>query len=400
MRLRFILPFLVLFMAGCSDAEESNPSQPAGEKIDHLPQSVDIIVEDGIPWDKKKTCVLILNNGDSIEGKIKCRGGISSKYYKHSFSLKLNQDTSLFSHFHKDDDLIINAAYIDKSLLRHQLSYEIFQWMDPENIAPNSQLQHLYLNGQYEGLYVFMEEVDKSLVHLSKEDPQAILVKDGGLFIENKDNFYVQEGEDYYQTKYPKVPTNLSQKSLDDLHDFIFNSSDQLFIEKVSDYFDIRNVMDWHLLLLITNNGDGVIKNFYWFKDSLRKWQVVPWDYDDSFGRNGDNSLQTAESGWERNILLKRLFELSPGGYRDLLINKWKTLRSSIITEKVVLSRIDQHVIEMKMIQFSPNFEKWPVTDSNYVDNFNFEEEIQLIKEYVPKRWKIIDSLVASWETL
>ena len=65
------------------------------------------IVKDGtFAWEEKEPCTIIYSdskNSDSIIGKIKCRGGVSSKYYKHSFSLELERKYS-FKNLPYDDD--------------------------------------------------------------------------------------------------------------------------------------------------------------------------------------------------------------------------------------------------------------------------------------------------------
>ena len=47
-----------------------------------------------IPWEGKTPCLIsVVTNNDSTvwNGKVKYRGGISIKYAKHSYSLKLNE---------------------------------------------------------------------------------------------------------------------------------------------------------------------------------------------------------------------------------------------------------------------------------------------------------------------
>ena len=79
---------------------------------------------------------------------------------------------------------------------------------------------------------------------------------------------------------------------IEGIRDFILNSSNEVFSESVSTIFDIDNIIDWHLLLILSNNGDGILKNFYLYKiDSNTPLRIAPWDYDHSFGRDCDNEL-------------------------------------------------------------------------------------------------------------
>ena len=61
-----------------------------------------------------------------IIGKIKRRGGYSMRFAKHSYELDFKEDISLAG-LPADDDWILNANYIDKTFLRHVVSYELFE---------------------------------------------------------------------------------------------------------------------------------------------------------------------------------------------------------------------------------------------------------------------------------
>lgn len=400
--------FLIIFTFYACDSYNPAPEtqNDAHEDAHELPvfedlYAINIQVDSVIPWNLKTSCSLTFSNSDdTIKGKIKCRGGISAKYWKHSFSLSLIKDTALFEGIKADDDFIINANYIDKTFMRHKLSYDLFRKMDSTNISPRCEYRHIFVNQNYEGLYVLMEEVDKSLVGVSDEDGTAMILKDGGLFVENHEDFFIQPGEDLYQQKYPKVQTSLHTKELNDLWYFLFQSSDLEFKKNVADHFDLKNIMYWHLLLLITNNGDGIVKNFYWYRGNDKRWRVVPWDYDDSFGRNGDYSPQSTESGWERNILLKRLYELDVDHYRQQLISQWELLSSTTLSLENIQAEISKNVDLLKSVEVEWNFKKWPINSPDYLDSNNFEQEVEIIRNYFNLRYPEIDSILNTWETL
>jgi spore coat protein CotH len=69
----------------------------------------------------------------------------------------------------------------------------------------------------------------------------------------------------------------------------MFNSPDSILLADVGKWIELQNLIDRHLLLLFTNNGDGVMKNFLLYKtESHTPFQIALWDYDHSFGRDGD----------------------------------------------------------------------------------------------------------------
>ena len=65
-------------------------------------------------------------NSDQLRGKIRVRGATSQGYDKKSFALKLDESTRWLG-LQKDRDWVLNAAFVDCSMMRHKLSYDLFQ---------------------------------------------------------------------------------------------------------------------------------------------------------------------------------------------------------------------------------------------------------------------------------
>lgn len=396
-----LLLWIISFsLIGCTDSTSNQIEEETIAVKDSI-DAIYIYATQAIGWDKKQPCeIKFCQTCDTMQGKLKNRGGISSQFYKHSFSLNLKKDTVLFSNWKKDDDFIINATYIDKTMMRHELSYFMFNQLSPQNITSKCAYKHVYLNDNYEGLYVVMQEVDKSLVGIDKTKEGSYLLKDGGLFREDLSTFQAQDSGNIFQIKHPKKFTATDVSSIQSLWSFLHESTDEEFIANVASLFDFDQMVDYHLLLLLTNNGDGVVKNFYWYKNPAHPWRIVPWDYDDSFGRNGDNTLQTNESGWERNILLKRLFDLNVNDYRNLLNAKWEAVKSNQLSYAQIHNFILLKQAQLQSIGLDKNIEKWPIDGQGYADKATFEEEIILMDTWIQQRLPKIDSMMQVWETL
>ena len=145
------IAFTILIAHSCGD-----------EKIPTL----NIIKDGAIGLKEKEQCNIIYSdseNTDELIGKIKCRGGMSSRYDKHSFSLEL-EDKYSFAKLPHDDNWIINANYIDKTFMRHKISYDLFREMNSKNVASKSIYVNVSVNDKYEGLYVLMEEINASMI--------------------------------------------------------------------------------------------------------------------------------------------------------------------------------------------------------------------------------------------
>lgn len=350
------------------------------------------IYADTIGWDGKLLC-RIMYNGKDLEGGVKFRGGMSSKYPKHSMTLELNESVSLAG-IPANDDWILNASYIDKTFLRHKLSYDLFRAMHNDNKAPRCAYIPVYLNDQFIGLYVVMEKVNGSWLGFDRNNPNgARLFKDPFVFVEERLPD-VQEPDNYYQQKFPKQSLDDCNHELDAFKNFLFKSDDSTFVKTYKNWVNERNVIDWHLLLLFTNNDDGVIKNFYLYREvGESQFQFIPWDYDHSFGRDGNYELNLIERkvGWRKAILLRRLMEIPQTGYAERLKKRYLELRSNLFTEASLSKMINDNDLSGSDF-LKANFEVWPLNDFWYSDDNDYKEEIEIIRTYIPMRLQQLDN--------
>lgn len=379
-----LLFIILFFFISCSD-----------EKF----PSINIIVDEPIGWDKKQSCSVIYSyktTSKTLEAEVKCRGGMSSRYFKHSYALELKEKNNLLGINH-DDDWILNANYIDKTFMRHKISYDLYRQMNTKNIAAKSSYINVYINNNYNGLYVLMEEVNGKMVGLDKKDSLSMLFKDPPIFFREKLSS-VQDSLNYYLQKFPKIKTKDHTEYLEKFIDFIFNSSDSVFAENISYWIDIDNVIDWHILLLFTNNSDGIMKNFLLYKlNSNTPFRIAIWDYDHSFGRDGDNELNMmrTELDCNRSILLKRLNEIESTNYNFKLKERWHYLRKKNI---ISTENFNEHISTNHQIiqqEIDKNFDKWPINDKWYFDDNNYIEELDLMREFVKIRIDKLDNYFA-----
>jgi len=399
-RLKLAVNFcMILFFLSCENdkipvSQEFEIEPPTFEEVEKKSLIVHIEVAQEIPIDSEIPCkIIFVENEDSLNviGKIKRRGGYSIMYNKHSYKIDLKGDFSIDG-LAADDDWILNANYIDKSFLRHTLSYELFKKMNPaNNIACHWSYSEVYLNQQYNGLYVLMERLDRSTLMIEKPDTTTFIFKDPPIFRENQDEFVPQDLGNFHQQNYPDIEEFDKTGYINTVRHFIINAGNTLFSQKIDTIFDIENIIDWHLLLMYTNNGDGILKNFYLYKKSKNDLiQIAPWDYDHTFGRSGDNGLNLEKPiRPERAVLLNRLLQLD--WYTTKLKKRWTQLNNEqIFGVEPVSKLIDNYVEELNPL-VEKNFDLWPVHVWPYKDANTFKEEIDLIKRYLEIRQNQLD---------
>ena len=242
--------------------------------------------------------------------------------------------------------------------------------------------------------------MDKDRLEINTSDSKACLFKDPPVFVDPRHfiNSNPYKANDIYHQKFPKLKDVNRSNEIEELRNFIAFSTDSLFNEKIWSYFDMENIIDWHLLLLFTNNGDGLVKNFYLYKkDRETAFRIVPWDYDHTFGRDGDSEPNEHEiMNIDRNTLLSRLFKLNTDNYIKKLKNRYNELRKSgKINAKKLTELIDREYA--KIHDFAKkNEDRWPVNADYFFDDANFEDEIKSIKKWIPIQLNLMNDYFES----
>lgn len=328
-----------------------------------------------------------ISYGDkTYPAEIKCRGGYSSKFEKHSYTIDFNDKIELGG-LPKAKKYILNANYIDKTFMRHVLCYDLYREMNTEkNAAPLCKYTNLTIDSIYNGLYVLMQHVDADMLGLDRSDTIAMLFKEPPVFKNDTSTDYDQ--------KFPKKKKCDMSMYVDEFKNFLFNSDDATFAREIEKHIDIENVIDWQILLLVSNGGDSVLKNFFLYKkNSTTPFRIALWDCDHSFGRDGDNEMNLIrnEIDCNRNIMLKRLSEIPEIGYEKRLRERYKELRDNKI---ISAEHINEKIAEYNSIiqeDVERNFALWPVNSPNYFDANTYEQEVEIIRKFVEIRLPQLD---------
>ncbi len=401
-----LLICIAFFFSGCQ-SETPEPLQKLYLNVD----TANLNFGDYIPG------TISLSDGDSLvhfENKsigIKYRGNMSANYPKKNFSLKFSGKTCFVQSSFCRKKWKLNAEHIDKTLMRNKLSYDLFRTFSKENFAPRINYTTVYLNNEYHGIYALTERVDEDFLNFSKNDTSAVLFKHPP--ISNRPETHAKAYEDfvafsnwaefykgfsdkamdklvdrcYYNQRFPKKRKSDKTYELYALTEFIFNSPDSIFSneESFNQYFNLENIIDWHLLLLVTNNGDGLIKNFFLYrKGGNEPFKFCPWDYDHSFGRDGDGEINSDRFvEIEKVALIDRLVNLNAHNYKEKLLARYYDLKNkNILTSENIKRMIDENILVLAPY-VQKNEQRWPLDSISHFEGSSFYKEIELMKNWV-----------------
>jgi len=208
---------------------------------------------------------------------------------KKPLKIKFNEfkDTS----YHGIKVLNFSNGIGDPTLMREHLSYAIARRFLP---APRSNFVHITLQGQAIGLYIQVEQADKTfLKRWFPDSSKGNLFKAGDdgatlAWIDGNASSYVASGD--YELKTNEDAANW--KGFVGFVDFLNRSSGEDFCSGRGSYLDDANVARFLAFNTVLSNFDsynGSGRNWYMYQPdtNLPGMKMIPWDLNLSFGAYG-----------------------------------------------------------------------------------------------------------------
>ena len=378
---------------------------------------------------------------------IEIRGSSSQMFPKKQYGLELrttaDQDTtaSLLG-LPAEEDWILYAPYSDKSLLRNVLAYKFSE--DLGWYAPRTKLVELYLNDQYDGVYVLTEKIkrDKNRVDISKLNADENSGDDltGGYIIKidktggaasglgwsssfRPPNATQQNQIIHFQYHYPKddqisiQQQQYIQKYVNDFENALAGPDWKHQKFGYRNFINVESFIDYAIVNEISRNVDGYRLSTFLYKDKNSeggKLHIGPvWDYNLAFG-NADYCDGSRINGWawDFNNVCNGDYWLVPFWWKRLLLdqefimqfkNRWTELRSNTLSNQTIMNYIDSVVVEIDDAQ-RRNFIRWPVLNqyvwpNNYVGG-SYTNEIQYLKNWIRDRLNWMDNSIAAMQII
>ncbi len=383
----------------------------------------------------------INNMDDSFNGydgqiSIEIRGSSSQMFPKKQYALETqdidgeNLNVSILG-MPAENDWILYAPYSDKSLLRNFLAYELARNMG--RYASRTRFCELIINGDYKGLYIFMEKIkrDNNRVDISKLDPDETIGDDltGGYILkvdkwdgENNDGWWSasplpEYDGTWYQYHYPE-PDNIVDEQKDYINNYITDFEALIASESYNDpaagYYGLVNLqsfIDVALMSEISKNVDAYRLSAYMYKDKDsedgRLTMGPIWDYNLAFG-NADYYEGWDPAGWQMDV------ELGGDGFkipfwwyriwndetfRNAFNQRWQELRQTVFSEEYIMNMIDSIIAVIDEAQIR-NFQRWPILDQYIWPNAyvggSYENEIDYLTNWITARLDWMDEQAMS----
>jgi CotH kinase protein len=378
---------------------------------------------------------------------IEIRGAVSQLLYeKKSYGFEVRDDKgngiskSLLG-LPAEEDWILHGPYGDKSLIRNAFCYQVANSIG--RYAARTKFAELEINGDYKGLYVFMEKLkrDKNRIDLKKLEPNdndANTITGGYILKLDKtvgegsrtQNNYTElnsfpsqldefgkptvRTKTYFLYEYPKMDSITSpQKTY--IKQYVQDFETALASANFSDdatgfrkYIDEDSFIDYFILTELMQNFDGYRISTYLQKERGEKLKMGPiWDFDLTLGSNSFCGGMPKSNVWiyEYNSYCPTDTWLVPFWWTKLLKDKkfsdklkvrWSALRKNELSDNALLKIIDDQVDYLnKTKTVARNFSRWDILYKTIIPNTNVgshEQEIFNIKSWLRSRTAWMDA--------
>ncbi len=374
-----------------------------------IPDEPKIMVDMGIIWNGVGIRNNLTDPFNHYDGKImiEVRGSSSQMFPKKSYgfescdSLGIENDTGFFG-MPQESDWILSANYSDKSFHNNVLAYDIGRNMG--YYAPRTQYVELIINGDYKGIYVFMEKIkrNKNRVDIARlnnwENAGDSLT--GGYII--KIDKFTGNGGQYWTSPYPPA-VNPGGQTIDFLYEYPSGDSItpqqmtyiQQYVDSFEDalaapnfadpllgykkYANMYSFVDYFLLNEVSKNVDGYRISTFFFKDKYSNGGKItvgpPWDYDIAWG-NANYCGGNVTTGWAYQFgnvcsgdswQVPRWWQrmLQDTVFQNAVQCQWSYWRTRMLNTTKLFSYLDSIAMLLAESQ-DRNFARWPIL-GNYV---------------------------------
>ncbi len=368
----------------------------------NIPREPRIVAEMGLIYNGEGAINSVDDPWNEYSGliSVELRGESSAEFAKKSFSLELqnadgsNNNVSLLG-LPEENDFIIYGPFSDQTLVKNVLSYELFRrtgrW------APRTRYIEVVINGDYEGVYVFIEKLkrDEKRVDIDKltsEDVSPPEISGGYILRKDKtDNLFAEEWwkstvkqpyhsqmwYEYYDPEYADLTTDQTFYIRNWMQNFDEVLSGSGFRDPENGYrkyIKTKSFIDMMFLNEISKGIDNYVFSNYFYKENDDDGgQLVagpPWDYNLGYGNldYGESWDAKETYGWcyqqsGRIYWYERLMEDSY--YANKAYCRWTEHRDSIYSDERVLAIIDS-CVNLLGSAVERNFARFP-TLGNYV---------------------------------
>jgi len=214
-----------------------------------------------------------------MPARVKILGSSTRRFKKKSLIIKFAKAQPELGGHRR---ITLHAAASDGSMMREYIAWNMMRRMGM--IVPKVEYVRLKINGKNKGLFLSIEWVGGALLRSHNVQPQAMYQPLDESFCGDLNPINLKRMSHCWSTIFNNQGTAYAPlKSFGNALNHIKQADLPSWLEK---HTNLDSIIDWIAINTLLSNGDTYNKNYFMVLLSNQKWQLIPWDYDLTFGRN------------------------------------------------------------------------------------------------------------------
>ncbi len=265
-------------------------------------------------------------------------------------SMKLKIDWKGYhSTFYKLKTLQLHSMNLDNSQMHDRLGYWLFRKMGVP--APRCVHTKLYINGEYNGLFSLVEQIDEQFADYHFSDGSGNLYKEVWPL---KSNNSIQSDKKFYQGLVNNYFQGTDIGMIKSFAENILNANDSEIQTVIDHHMDLNKTIALAAVDRAIRNDDGPFHwycdwgscephNFFWYENpTTNKVHLIPWDLDNAFENiiSNSNPVTPIADSWGDTTNNCQSFEYG----------EWQIYQKSAACDRIIgaLARYDLEYQQLK----------------------------------------------------
>ena len=347
------------------------------------------------------------------------RGNSSIDFDKHQYSIQFINDKGLYQDvsvlgMDSDNHWILNGPFLDKTQIRNYVAYNISGEIMGK--VPDVRFCEVFLNDEYQGLYVMTESISRNLtgitnykprwsngltsyiIRADRYDENSVMLNNFGLYT---GSIIKGNGINVIYPSEAELDSGLVETIEEDFSRFE-HSLYSFDYKEYSKYIDVDSFVDYMIINEYFRNADAGTHSTYLYKDVRGKITMGPvWDFNNSVDNYFEEVYPTSGFIFQEKTWYEML--VRDPKFIEKVIKRYRELRKTILNNDYIQGYIDDVLLYIKPAVVR-NFEVWGYTfGENFVElkpierNYrSYEDAVFQYKNYLEERGKWLDNNIDS----
>ena len=329
---------------------------------------------------------------DDYKGSAQIRGRGNSTWNlpKKPYKFKLDEKASLLD-MASEKDWVLLANYLDGTHLLNAVAMKAGQLM---NLPFTNHIEpvEVYLNGQYQGLYMLTEQIEVK--------KNRVNIGDNGILLQLEQ--YFDEDWKFRSTAY-RLPVMIMHPELTDAKELepIITQFEQMEAlvarpdfpnNTILDFLDAESVANYFLVNMLCDNRElNHPKSTFLYKTKTGKWTMGPiWDFDWAYAyEKTQRHFSTFDQSmlWSPPSTGTRFFTqlMNIPAVKTAMKQKWADFKVQKLP--ALLTYIDQYALLIENAR-ARDYQKWKR------GNLDFKNDVVTLKSWLKNRAVYMDEFI------